>query len=114
MGLSEDHCEACRAGAPQVTEDEVGTLMPEIPDWEIVEEASVRKLRRVYQFKDFITALAFTNQIGAVAEEQGHHPDLLTEWGKVTVTWWSHKIRGIHKNDFIMAARTDKIYSEQG
>jgi len=65
----------------------------------------------VFSFKNFVEALAFTNSVGALAEEQGHHPDLLTEWGRVTVTWWSHKIKGLHRNDFIVAARTDQIYT---
>jgi 4a-hydroxytetrahydrobiopterin dehydratase len=66
------------------------------------------QLERVFLFKNFKHALAFTNAVGEIAEAEGHHPGLLTEWGKVTVTWWSHSIKGLHRNDFIMAARTDK------
>ncbi|MEP0825876.1 MAG: 4a-hydroxytetrahydrobiopterin dehydratase, partial [Nitrososphaera sp.] len=62
-----------------------------------------------FAFKDFAEALAFTNRVGAIAEQEGHHPDILTEWGKVTVSWWTHKIKGLHKNDFIMAAKTDAL-----
>lgn len=72
----------------------------------------MRVLRRVYKFRDFAQALSFTNKVGALAEAQGHHPALLTEWGKVTVMWWTHKIGGLHKNDFIMAAKTDKLKPE--
>ena len=71
----------------------------------------MRNLERVFKWKNFVQALAFTNRVGELAEEEGHHPALLTEWGKVTVTWWTHKIKGLHRNDFIMAARTDQLYS---
>ena len=62
-------------------------------------------------FRNFTESLTFTNQVGKIAEEQGHHPVLVTEWGRVTVTWWTHKIKGLHRNDFIMAAKTDQIYA---
>jgi 4a-hydroxytetrahydrobiopterin dehydratase len=104
------HCVACRRDAPTVTADEVAELRPQIPDWELVEEESIERLRRAFTFGDFASALAFTDRVGAIAEEEGHHPALLTEWGRVTVTWWTHKIRGLHRNDFIMAAKTDELY----
>lgn len=103
-------CVACRRDAPTVTAEEVAELGPEIPDWDLVEEDGVDRLRRVFSFGDFASALAFTDRVGALAEEQGHHPALLTEWGRVTVSWWTHKIRGLHRNDFIMAAKTDAAY----
>jgi 4a-hydroxytetrahydrobiopterin dehydratase len=109
--LSQESCVACRADALQVTEDEIGTLMSAIADWAFVEEVGIMKLRRSYLFSNFVDALAFTNRVGASAEDEGHHPDLLTEWGKVTVTWWSHKIKGLHRNDFVMAAKCDDLYS---
>lgn len=84
-------------------------LKPQIPDWKIVEQDGTSRLERTYSFPDFKTALAFTQQVGEQAEQEGHHPALLTEWGKVTVTWWTHAIKGLHKNDFIMAAKTDAI-----
>ena len=108
--LTEQKCEACRVGAPSVTPDEIRELQPKIPDWQIIEEDGIRKLDRRFQFKNFKDALAFTDAVGAIAEEEGHHPRLITEWGKVAVTWWTHKIRNLHKNDFIMAAKTDAIY----
>jgi len=86
-------------------------FLPQVPDWQIVEREGVQRLERVFKFKNFSQALAFTNRVGELAEAEGHHPALLTEWGKVTVTWWTHKIRGLHRNDFIMAAKTDKLYS---
>lgn len=102
-------CEACRRGAPTVTTDEEAELRPQIPEWERVERDGIPRLERVFTFPDFAAALDFTNRVGEIAEEEGHHPALLTEWGKVTVTWWTHKIRGLHRNDYVMAAKTDVI-----
>lgn len=108
MKLSEQVCEACRADAPRVSDDELKALLREIPDWAPVVRDGILQLERVFTFSDFAQALAFTNKVGALAEEAGHHPAILTEWGKVTVTWWTHKIKGLHKTDFILAARTDE------
>lgn len=108
--LSKMMCEACRPDAPHATEEQIAHYQPQIPEWDIVHEDGVKKLRRRYPFKNFADALAFTNQVGAMAEEVGHHPDILTEWGGATVTWWSHKIKGLHVNDFIMAGRCDGAY----
>ncbi|WP_226704133.1 4a-hydroxytetrahydrobiopterin dehydratase [Microbulbifer elongatus] len=106
--LAAQACEACRADAPLVSDEELAELIREIPDWTPVTRDGVMQLERVFKFRNFKQALAFTNRVGEIAEEVGHHPALLTEWGKVTVTWWSHEAGGLHKNDFIMAARTDK------
>ncbi len=92
-----------------MTDDEIAAVAREVPAWRIVERDGVRRLERSFRFKDFASALAFTDQIGSAAESEGHHPAVLTEWGRVTVTWWTHKIRGLHRNDFIMAARTDVL-----
>ena len=105
--LAQAQCEACRADAPKVSDEELAELIREIPDWNIEVRGDHMELERVFLFRNFRHALAFTNAVGAIAEEVGHHPALLTEWGKVTVTWWSHEMRGLHRNDFIMAARTD-------
>ncbi len=110
--LSKEKCEACRADAPQVSDEELKELLSKIPDWNIEVREGVMQLEKVFHFKTFVAALDFTNKIGAVAEQEGHHPALLTEWGKVTVTWWSHKVGGLHRNDFIMAARTDSTFSQ--
>lgn len=108
--LKEMHCEACQRGAPTVTDDEMRRLLPEIPQWEVVhDDEGIPQLKRTFNFPDFVSALAFTNRIGAIAEKEGHHPALLTEWGKVTVRWWTHKIRGLHRNDFVMAAKSDEL-----
>ncbi len=103
-------CVACRKGAPTVTEDERAAFLPHVPHWTIVERDGINRLERSYGFKDFAQALSFTHQVGELAEAEGHHPALLTESGKVRVTWWTHKIRGLHRNDFIMAAKTDQLY----
>jgi len=97
-----------------VTEAEIAELSPEVRDWRLLERDGIARLERAFQFPSFADALAFTNRVGSLAEEQGHHPALLTEWGRVTVTWWTHKIRGLHRNDFIMAAKTDALAAETG
>ncbi|RXS44320.1 4a-hydroxytetrahydrobiopterin dehydratase [Idiomarina sp. 29L] len=107
--LDKERCEACHADAPKVSDDELKELMREIPDWTPVTNDGVMMLQREYKFKNFKQALAFTNRVGEIAEEEKHHPEITTEWGKVTVTWWTHAINGLHKNDFIMAAKTDKV-----
>lgn len=107
--LTKEKCVACRKDAPRVTESEIAELKPQIPDWQIIERDGIPRLERVFRFPDFAQALAFTVKVGDVAEADDHHPALLTEWGRVTVTWWTHKIRGLHRNDFIMAAKTDAI-----
>ena len=108
--LAQERCVACRRDAPTVTAEEVAELRPQVPEWEVVERDGVPQLERVFRFDDFAQALAFANRVGALAEEEQHHPALLTEWGRTTVTWWTHKIRGLHRNDFVMAAKTDRLY----
>lgn len=103
-------CVACRKDAPTVTDAEIAELYPQVADWEIVAHDGVKQLRRVFAFDDFAKALAFTNGVGELAEEEGHHPAVLTEWGRTTVTWWTHKIKGLHRNDFVMAAKTDALF----
>jgi 4a-hydroxytetrahydrobiopterin dehydratase len=107
--LTEMSCVACRSDAPRVTDSEIAELRPQIPDWELIELEGIQRLRRVFRFDDFAQALDFTDLVGALAETEGHHPALLTEWGRTTVTWWTHKIKGLHRNDFIMAAKTDRL-----
>ena len=109
MALTGEKCEACRAGAPQVTSAEAAELKPQIPEWEVVNEEGIDRLRRVFTFPDFSHAVGFTARVALLAEAHGHHPAILTEWGRVTVSWWTHKIRGLHRNDFIMAAKTDAL-----
>jgi 4a-hydroxytetrahydrobiopterin dehydratase len=109
--LTQMKCTACRKGEPTVTDAEIAELRPQVPAWNIIEVDGIKRLEKVFRFDDFVHALAFTNKVGELAEEEGHHPALLTEWGKVTVTWWTHKIGGLHRNDFIMAAKTDQAYA---
>lgn len=107
--LAARQCVACRADAPHATEDEKRHFMLQLPQWQIVHVEGMDRLTRSFTFKNFADALAFSNEVGRIAEQEGHHPALLTEWGRVTVTWWTHKIRGLHVNDFVMAARTDAL-----
>src|SRR6266576_1802026 len=107
--LTNEKCTACRRDSPRVTEAEVNQLKPHIPEWTLVEREGIERLERTYRFANFVEALNFTNRVGALAEGEGHHPAILTEWGRVTVTLWTHKIRGLHRNDFIMAAKIDAL-----
>ena len=108
--LIKQKCEACRADAPRVTDDELPDLLKQIPDWQPITTESVLKLNKVFNFKNYAEAISFTNKIAELAEEEDHHPAILLEWGKVEVTWWTHKIGGLHKNDFIAAAKTDQLF----
>ncbi len=107
--LASDRCVACRGGEPTLTDAEIAELHPQVPEWQIIEVGGVKRLQRVFKVKNFIEAVAFTNKIAMIAEKEDHHPLIATEWGRVTVQWWTHKIHGLHKNDFIMAAKTDEL-----
>jgi 4a-hydroxytetrahydrobiopterin dehydratase len=109
--LAAERCTSCRGGEPTLDGPEVEELLRAVPDWRVVDRDGVECLEREFRFGDFASALEFTDRVGERAEEAGHHPALLTEWGKVTVTWWTHAIGGLHRNDFVMAARTDKVYA---
>ena len=108
--LEQERCVACRADSPMVTFEEIAELHPIIADWELTDEDSISRLKRSFLFRNFAEALAFSDLVGEVAEAEGHHPRIVTEWGRVTVSWWTHKIKSLHRNDFIMAAKTDQIY----
>jgi 4a-hydroxytetrahydrobiopterin dehydratase len=111
--LAAQKCVACRPGSPTVSDAEMAEYRQQIPDWQVMERDGVKQLERAYRFKDFSQALAFTDRVGAIAEAEDHHPTIVTEWGKVTVTWWTHAVHGLHRNDFIMAARTDQLYTPE-
>ena len=111
--LSEMKCTACRGNEPMLNGAEIAELRPQVPEWQVVEREGIKRLERVFKFANFAQALVFTNKVGERAEEEDHHPALLTEWGKVTVSWWTHKIGGLHQNDFIMAARTGELYERR-
>jgi 4a-hydroxytetrahydrobiopterin dehydratase len=111
--LYQQQCAPCQSGSSPITREEIATLQREIPDWDVLEYEGIPRLQKVYKFPNFQQAIAFTNAVGEAAEKEGHHPALLTEWGKVTVSWWTHDLGGLHRNDFIMAARTDAIYPKK-
>lgn len=108
--LVDKNCSACRAGAPPATQAEIAAYLHQLPGWRITEVAGIKQLEKSFTCKDFAGALALTNRIGAIAEQENHHPAIVTEWGKVTVSWWTHAIAGLHVNDFIMAAKTDRAW----
>jgi 4a-hydroxytetrahydrobiopterin dehydratase len=103
-------CVACKAGEPTVSQGEMYTMHSQIPDWMMKEVDGIQRLERLFKFKNFAQALEFTNKVGAIAEEENHHPLIITEYGRVTVNWWTHVIKDLHKNDFIMAAKTDELF----
>jgi 4a-hydroxytetrahydrobiopterin dehydratase len=109
INLAAGKCVACRGGEPKLTDAEIEELMPHIHQWEVKEVDGMKRLSKTFKFKNFAQALEFTNKVGTAAEEQDHHPLIVTEWGKVTLQWWTHKIGGLHKNDFIMAAKSDEL-----
>jgi 4a-hydroxytetrahydrobiopterin dehydratase len=112
--LTDQICVPCRGDEPPLKQNEIDALKPQVPDWEVVTENNVPRLKRTFKFKNFLEALTFTQNVGEVAEAQGHHPVIVTEWGKVTISWWTHKIKGLHQNDFIMAAKSDALYANLG
>ncbi|MFI5273597.1 MAG: 4a-hydroxytetrahydrobiopterin dehydratase [Ktedonobacterales bacterium] len=109
--LHQLQCVACRGDEPGVTAEEQAEYAPQVPEWHTVAHDGVPHLTRTFRFDDFAHALEFTNAVGALAEAEGHHPAILTEWGRVTVEWWTHKIHALHRNDYILAARADLLYA---
>jgi len=112
--LAQQKCQPYQSGSFPITAEEITALKAKIPDWNLLEYEGIPRLQKLYKFANFQGAIAFTNAVGEAAEKEGHHPALLTEWGKVTVSWWTHDVGGLHQNDFIMAARTDDIYRKFG
>jgi len=108
-GLAQMKCVACRGDVPTLTEAEITALQIEVPQWTVIEVDGIKRLERTFKLKNFIEAISLTNKIAMIAEKEDHHPLIITEWGKVKVQWWTHKIKGLHKNDFIMAAKTDTL-----
>ncbi|HJQ15040.1 MAG TPA: 4a-hydroxytetrahydrobiopterin dehydratase [Anaerolineales bacterium] len=109
--LAAGKCVACRGDEPMLTDAEINDLLPHVDQWQVKEIGGMKRLEKAFKFKNFAQALEFTNKVGAAAEEENHHPLIITEWGRVTLQWWTHKIGGLHKNDFIMAAKSDEIFS---
>jgi 4a-hydroxytetrahydrobiopterin dehydratase len=111
INLAAGKCVACRGDEPKLTDAEIEDLFLHVQGWQVKEIDGMKRLEKLFKFKNFAQALEFTNKIGAIAEEENHHPLIITEWGKVTLQWWTHKIGGLHKNDFIMAAKSDEIFN---
>ena len=106
--LSSQSCEACQIDAPKVPQDQIQILLSEINGWFLIEEP-INKIQKIFSFKSYKDSVDFSNKVACLADDEDHHPQIILEWGKVTVIWWSHKIEGLHKNDFICAAKTDKL-----
>jgi 4a-hydroxytetrahydrobiopterin dehydratase len=104
--LAEKTCVPCRGGVPPLTADQIRPLQAQVKDWDVIEN---HHLERAFPFPDFRKALEFVDKVGAIAEEQGHHPDIYLAWGKARVTIWTHKIDGLTESDFILAAKIDRI-----
>jgi len=105
-------CTPFRGGEQPLSRAEIDDYLPQVPNWKLERQNGFYRIERSFRFPDFTAALKFTNKIGELAEREGHHPSVLTEWGRVTVSLWTHKIRGLHRNDFVMAAKSDKTYRD--
>ena len=109
--LASKTCTPCRGGVPPLTFSEVATHHQQTPEWSVFDEA--HRIERTYRFKNFATAYAFVQKVAELAESEGHHPDVSFGWGYVTVSLQTKKIKGLHENDFIMAAKLDELASQQ-
>lgn len=110
-GLAQQHCVPWRTGEPPLTGQHLVELHRLVPDWHVIEHAGLTHLHRAFTFDTFAEALAFTEKVGKLAQLEEHYPSLVTEWGRVQVSWWTRPLRGLHRNDFVMAAKTDRLYS---
>jgi len=108
--LVELKCVPCMGNEPTVPAEEMKVYLNQLPGWHVIEQDGINRLQKVYMFKNFRQALDFTNRVGEIAEQEDHHPALTTEWGRVTIIWWTHAINGLHRNDFVMAAKSDRLY----
>jgi 4a-hydroxytetrahydrobiopterin dehydratase len=112
MNLSEMKCTACRGDEPPLSDSQIEEYLGQLDGWEVDRSQSIPKLVKRFSFPDFRSALDFTISVGEAAEDTDHHPRITTEWGKVMIKWWTHKIKGLHQNDFIMAAFSDRLYEQ--
>lgn len=110
MTLAGERCVACRRDSLPVADREIAELHSQVSDWQLTEKDGVKRLERTFRFRGFDSGLAFTMRVGEAAEAEGHHPRITVAWGEVAVQWWTHTIRGLHRNDFVMAAKTDQLY----
>jgi 4a-hydroxytetrahydrobiopterin dehydratase len=109
--LADEHCIALTRHARCVNAGERDVLLAAVPDWCVLIVDGIERLERGFSVKDFAGALELTNRVGALAEREDHHPAIVTQWGRVNVSWWTHTVGGLHRNDFVMAAQTDRIYA---
>jgi 4a-hydroxytetrahydrobiopterin dehydratase len=107
VSLADKTCVPCKGGVPPLKGEDLAKLNAEVPEWQVVEE---HHLHKIFRFPDFRKALDFVNRAGAIAEEQGHHPDILLAWGRAEVTIFTHKINGLTESDFVLAAKIDRVY----
>ena len=110
-GLTQESCVPCRGGVPTLTDAEIAELKPQVPEWKVAEVGGIKRIQREYKFKDFQKAMDFAVKVGELAEREQHHPDLHIAWGRVVVETWTHKIEGLHQNDFILAAKCDELFA---
>lgn len=110
INLSAGKCIPCRGGEPSLTDAEIADMLFHVSQWQTLELDGILRIQRVFKFKNYAQAVEFTNKIATIAEEEDHHPLIILEWGRVTVQWWTHVVKGLHRNDFIMAAKTDEIF----
>jgi len=110
INLAAGKCLPCRGGEPALTDAEIADLQLHVSQWQLKEVGGIKRLERVFKFKNYVEAVAFANKIAMTAEKEDHHPLIVLEWGRVTVQWWTHVVKGLHKNDFIMAAKTDEMF----
>ena len=108
MRLSEQKCVPCKGGVPPLTPDEIKPLLTQLDNWQISDGI---QLQKSFKFANFVDAMNFANAITPVAEEQGHHPDLLVRWGEVKVILWTHSVDGLTNSDFYMAAKMDDVFA---
>ena len=109
--LSQQTCSVCEIGTPTLPDDQQIELLKDLDGWDI-DRTNISRLVKVFKFKNYKQPLEFANLIASLAESQNHHPKIIIEWGEVTLEWWSHEIKGLHKNDFICAAKSDKFYDK--
>ena len=109
MSLKQSKCEARTIDAPLVSDSEAKVLLLELDGWVIENDSGINQLIKTYKFSNYAESLDFSNKVADLAESEDHHPKIILEYGSVEVSWWSHKIKGLHKNDFICAAKTDLI-----
>jgi len=107
MSLTQKTCVPCQGGIPPLTPEEAGTFMDQVPGWELSDSSD--RIRKKFTFEDFVASLDFVNKVGAIAEEEGHHPDISFGWGYADITVFTHKIQGLHENDFILAAKINAL-----